>query len=151
MSMKPVQIKFKKLHPDAIVPQYQNAGDSGFDFFCVKDIIIDVKKVAVIPTGIAVSLPDGFEIQIRLRSSTALTTPLILANAPGTIDSGYRGEIGIIVRNIGEIPCQVKKGDRIAQGVLSRYFHAEFEEASMLDETIRGTGGFGSTGKSVTF
>ena len=100
------------------------------------------------PTGLAFAIPEGFEMQIRLRSSAALKTPLILANAPGTIDSGYRGEVGIIVRNLSGEDFLVKAGARIAQGVIAPAPRAVFVEMDELPGSERGEGGFGSTGSS---
>lgn len=139
-------IKIKKLHPDVVIPKYHNPGDAGFDFHALHDVRIPGLGVLVVPTGLAMEIPSGYELQIRPRSGMSLKYPLIVANAPGTVDSGYRGEIGIILRNLGSESIDIKKGTRIAQGVLSAYARAEFTEVEELEETERGSGGFGSTG-----
>lgn len=142
-------IKIKKLHPEAIIPEYSKPGDSGFDLHVVEDVTISPGKTAILPTGLAIAIPEGFEVQIRLRSGAALNTPLIVPNAPATIDSGYRGELGIIVRNCGASSYTVRKGERIAQGVLAPVARAEFEIVDVLPESERGTGGYGSTGHAL--
>lgn len=139
-------VKIKKLHPEAIIPVYQNQGDAGFDFHALDDVVIPGLSAVIVPTGLAMEIPDGFELQIRPRSGMSLKYPLIVANSPGTVDSGYRGEIGVILRNLGAEPVSLSKGARIAQGVLAAYAKAEFIEVKELGETERGTDGFGSTG-----
>lgn len=145
--MAKIPLLIKKLHPDAVIPVYQHEGDAGFDFYCVENAIIPAGQAAIIPTGLAIAIPEGYEIQIRLRSGAALRTPLIIANAPGTIDAGYRGEIGIILRNSGSAPWEVHKGERIAQGVLAPVKKAEFIQTEELPCSGRASGGFGSTGE----
>lgn len=142
------EIPLKKLRPDAVVPAYQRPGDAGFDLCVCESVTVPAGGVAILPTGLAVAIPAGFELQIRLRSSVALRTPLILPNAPGTVDSGYRGELGIVVRNLDSRPYTVKKGDRIAQGVLARVYEAKFCETAELPPSARGCGGYGSTGRN---
>ena len=146
--MKSLEIQIRKLRPEARIPAYQKAGDAGFDLHACADAMIPAWSVAVVPTGLAFAIPEGFEMQIRLRSSAALKTPLILANAPGTIDSGYRGEVGIIVRNLSGEDFLVKAGARIAQGVIAPAPRAVFVEMDELPGSERGEGGFGSTGSS---
>ena len=141
-----MDLSIKRLHPDAILPAYSKPGDSGFDLYCVEDVSIKPGASAILPTGLAMAVPDGFELQIRMRSGSSLRTPLMIANAPGTIDSGYRGEIGIIVRNIGASSWLVHKGERIAQGVIAPVVRASFKEVATLPDSIRGSHGFGSTG-----
>lgn len=145
--MNHIDVQIKKLRPDAIIPQYRQPGDSGFDFYIVEDVLIPPGEAKILPTGLAVAIPEGFEIQIRLRSSVGLNTPLVLPNAPATIDSGYRGELGIIARNLGSETWLVKKGERIAQGVLAPVFSAKFIESRALPPSARGSGGYGSTGR----
>lgn len=140
-------IKVKKLHPDAVIPQYHRIGDAGFDLHAVEDVTIGPFDVQVVPTGLAMEIPFGLEMQIRMRSGASIRKTAVLANAPGTIDSGYRGEIGIIVRNVGPGYVLIRKGERIAQGVLSPIVCACFSEAEELSESERGEGGFGSTGE----
>lgn len=140
-------VRIRKTRPDAVIPEYHNPGDAGFDFHAACDVEIAGETAEVIPTGLVMAIPDGFELQIRPRSGISLKYPLIVANAPGTIDSGYRGEIGIILRNLGKEPVVINKGMRVAQGVLAAYTVAEFDESDCLEPTARGTGGFGSTGE----
>ena len=165
-------LAFKKLHPDAIIPQYQTRGSSGFDFhalitaeedseFCLFDfrlydadeinphIIIDSQKRAVISTGLAAVIPDGWEIQIRPRSGLAAKYGITIVNSPGTVDSDYLGEIKIVLLNTGEDKFTVKNGDRIAQGVMGevqRFILAEIEDFSEIGVSADMGGGFGSTG-----
>lgn len=140
----PVQIK--KLDPDAVVPEYKKPGDAGFDLHALRRVEIPAGQAAIVPTGLAFAIPEGFEMQVRMRSGAALKTPLIVANAPGTIDAGYRGEVGIIVRNVGSEPYAVEQGERIAQGVVAPVCHAEFALVDELPASERGAGGYGSTG-----
>ena len=140
----PVQIK--KLDPDAVVPEYKKPGDAGFDLHALRRVEIPAGQAAIVPTGLAFAIPEGFEMQVRMRSGAALKTPLIVANAPGTIDAGYRGEVGIIVRNLGSAPYAVEKGERIAQGVVAPVCHADFALVDELPASERGAGGYGSTG-----
>lgn len=144
--MPEIPVQIKKLRPDAIIPAYRRRGDAGFDLHAAEDVAIPAGGVKILPTGLAVAVPEGFELQIRLRSGAALHTPLILPNAPATIDSGYRGEVGIIVRNLGGGEFTVRKGERIAQGVIAPVFTAIFEEVCELPPSERGSGGYGSTG-----
>ncbi len=143
--MIPIQIQ--KLHPDARLPAYAHPGDAGFDFYILTDTIVPGYIATFLPTGLAVAIPDGFELQIRLRSGIALNTPLIIPNAPATIDSGYRGELGIIVRNLTPEPFLVQKGERIAQGVLAKVYCAQFQETNSLPSSERGNSGYGSSGR----
>ena len=144
--MKSLVVQISKLRPGAIIPIYQKEGDAGFDLHACIDTLVPAAQAAVIPTGLAFAIPDGFEMQIRLRSGAALQTPLIIANAPGTIDSGYRGEVGIIVRNLSTQDWLVKAGERIAQGLISPVYQALFVEQENLPPSERGDKGFGSTG-----
>jgi dUTP pyrophosphatase len=146
-----VLLKLKRLSLDAIEPEYKSAGASGFDLFacCGGDMdrfILAPKAAMVIPTGWAAEIPAGYELQIRPRSGMSLKRRLILPNSPGTIDSDYRGEIGVILRNLSDEYQSVLHGERIAQAVLSPVFRAEFLFTDDLSETARGSGGYGSTG-----
>lgn len=141
-----IKIEIKKLHPDAVVPEYAHSGDAGFDFHALEDTRILPGQAAIMHTGLAVAIPDGFEMQIRLRSSAALRLPLIIPNAPATIDAGYRGELGIILRNIGDREIIIGKGERIAQGVVAPVARAVFALVDTLPESARGAGGYGSSG-----
>ncbi len=139
-------IQVMRVHKDAVIPSYAKKGDAGFDLFAVEDTVVEPGNAAIIKTGLCMAIPEGFEMQIRMRSGASYKTPLIVANAPGTVDSGYRGEIGIIVRNLASFPYTVKKGDRIAQGVITPVVRATFLETDDLPISDRGSGGFGSTG-----
>lgn len=140
-----VPVKVKRLHPDAAVPTYAHDGDSGFDLAAVRQVVIKPHTTEIIPTGIAVGLPEGFEIQARPRSGKSSKTKLRIANSPGTVDQPYIGEIGVIVDNTGDEEARVEQGEKIAQGVLARVPRASFYEVDELDETSRGAGGYGST------
>lgn len=140
-------VKVKRLRADAVIPEYATPGAAGFDLAAVEDVVIAPGETKLVPTGIAVEIPWGYEMQIRPRSGFSLKTPLRIANAPGTIDSDFRGEVKIIVTNTSENKgFYIKKGDRIAQGVIAPVMRAVFEEADDFSETDRGDGGFGSTG-----
>ena len=142
-----VKVKIKKIHEDAVIPKYQKKGDAGFDLYAVENRIIHTNETKVVKTGLKMAIPDGYEVQIRPRSGLSLKTGLRVANSPGTIDSGYRGEVGVIMHNANKYKEEiVYKGDRIAQGVLKKVPVAEFMEVDELDDTERGEGGFGHTG-----
>lgn len=145
--MSEQKVKIRKLRPDAEIPRYRHPGDSGFDLCIVETVVIPASGVKILPTGLAIALPIGLELQVRLRSSASLQTPLIIPNAPGTVDSGYRGEIGIIVRNLSDKPFVVQKGERIAQGIIAPVVKANFEECEQLPDSERGQDSYGSTGK----
>jgi len=133
---------------DLPLPQYASAGSAGMDLFaCVEnEVVINPGEIKLIRTGIYIELPDGYEAQIRPRSGLALKYGITILNSPGTIDSDYRGEICIILINLGKEPFIVKRGDRIAQMVVCKYEKVKIEEVYKLSETERGDGGFGSTG-----
>ncbi len=135
---------------DLPLPQYESEGSSGMDLRAAvpEPVILRPGDIKLIPTGLAISLPPGFEAQIRPRSGLALNHGVGMVNSPGTIDSDYRGEIGIILINWGRSPFVVERGQRIAQMVISRVYRANFKEVEVLDETDRGSGGFGHTGIS---
>jgi len=141
-----MQIRFKKLRPGAIIPKYATAGASGFDLAAAEEVLLFNGTTKAIPTGLAVDIPQGFEMQIRPRSGLSLKTSLRMPNSPGTIDSDYRGEIGVILENTGSQPLTIDRGMRIAQGVIVPVGRAEIEEVDELGETARGDGGYGSTG-----
>tara|TARA_B100001063_G_scaffold241758_1_gene269210 strand:+ start:392 stop:832 length:441 start_codon:yes stop_codon:yes gene_type:complete len=142
------KILIKKLSKKVILPKYETEGSSGMDLAaCINEtIIIKPNNKAIIPTGISLSIPKGFEIQIRPRSGLAAKNTLTVLNTPGTIDSDYRGEIKVIIINLGITEFKVEDKLRIAQMVLCPVIKAEFEEVDDLNMTIRGEGGFGSTG-----
>jgi dUTP pyrophosphatase len=140
-------LEFKKIHPDASLPAYAHAGDAGMDVRSVDDLTIPAGGRALVKTGLVALLPPGYELQVRPRSGLALKFGVTVLNSPGTIDSGYRGEIGVILVNFGAEPFVVAKGDRIAQLVVASYVSAEVAETRTVDETERGEGGFGSSGR----
>lgn len=139
-------LAFKKIHPDAVLPAYAHPSDAGMDLRSVADIVIAPGKRALVPTGLVMLLPPGYEAQVRPRSGLALKHGVTVLNTPGTIDSGYRGEVGVILANFGDADFQVKKGDKIAQAVIAPVTQPEIVETDIVDETDRGEGGFGSTG-----
>lgn len=140
-------LKFKRIHPDAVLPAYAHPSDAGMDIRSVADMTVPARGRALVPTGLVVLLPPLYEAQVRPRSGLALKHGITVLNTPGTIDSGYRGEIGVILFNSSDVDFQVKKGDRVAQVVISPVTQPVIEEAQEIDETDRGAGGFGSTGK----
>ncbi|MBB5225445.1 dUTP diphosphatase [Treponema ruminis] len=133
----------------AIIPQYKTSGAAGADICALlaEPVIIKKGERAMIPTGLFFSIPEGYEIQVRPRSGLAAKNGVTVLNTPGTIDSDYRGEVKVILINLGNEDFEVKNGERIAQIVLAPVTIADFEQVSVLDETERGSGGFGSTGK----
>ncbi|AFI04279.1 dUTP diphosphatase [Helicobacter cetorum] len=141
-----MKIKIQKIHSNAIIPEYQTEGSSGFDLHAVEDIIIKSHSVGLVATGICLSLEVGYELQVRSRSGLAFKNQVMVLNSPGTVDNDYRGEIKVILMNFGNEDFVIKAGDRIAQGVVQKTYRAEFIECEKLDETKRGSGGFGSTG-----
>jgi dUTP pyrophosphatase len=147
--MEKIEILIQKLpgNEDIPLPQYMTEQAAGMDIFAAvaeEEIILpgQRKKIA---TGIAIALPEGYEAQIRPRSGLALNNGVTLLNSPGTIDADYRGEIGLIVINHGENPFVVKRGMRLAQMIVQKIYHAVWVEASKLEDTKRGNGGFGHT------
>ncbi len=144
--MKCPELEVKKLHPDAQVPAYQSAGAAGADFVSVEALTIEPGTRAVVSTGLAFAIPQGYEVQVRARSGLAFKHGIMVVNAPGTIDSDYRGEIRIILHNLGTEAFEIKVGDRIAQMVLAEHARAAFVLCDKLSDTERGAGGFGSTG-----
>lgn len=140
-------LKIKLLKEDAKLPQYAHDDDAGMDLFSTEDKIINPGERVLISTGISIELPKNTEAQIRPRSGLALKNGITLLNTPGTIDAGYRGEIGIILINHGEKRFQVEKGMKIAQMVIKPILKVNIEKANTLSESHRGKGGFGSTGK----
>jgi dUTP pyrophosphatase len=146
----PVEVMVRRLpHADAIpLPAFATAGASGADVGAAvgESVVLPPGGRAAIPTGLVLAVPAGFEVQVRPRSGLALRYGVTVANAPGTIDSDYRGEVMIILVNLGDRPFAVRRGDRIAQLVVAPVPRAEFRECAVLPETARGAGGFGSTG-----
>lgn len=171
-----MNVNIKRLHEDAVIPKYAHDGDAGFDLVAVEDVIIEPGETALVKTGLAFELPDGYEMQIRPRSGITLKTKLRVQL--GTVDSHYRGEVGVIVDNLAQNTAKrrgvdvdinyplvhidgtpsklcvfnnnaiykIRKGDRIAQAVIAPIARAQFTEVDTLGETARGDGGFGSSG-----
>ena len=148
--MDRVVLKVKRLdnNPDLPLPSYQSGGSSGLDLRAaiVKELTLKPGDIRLIPTGISISLPKGYEAQIRPRSGLALRYGLGFVNSPGTIDADYRGEISVIAINWGKKTLTIRRGDRIAQMVINKVFRAIVEEVEELDDTKRGEGGFGHSG-----
>ena len=142
------KILIKRLFKEVLIPKYETLGSSGMDIaaYIEKEIEIAPGEKAIIPSGFSLSIPRGFEVQIRPRSGLAAKKSISVLNAPGTIDADYRGEIKIILINLSKAKFLVQNGARIAQMVVCPVIQAELEEVSELNETIRGEGGFGSTG-----
>ena len=145
-----IEVKVKRLPgcEDLPLPRYESEGSSGMDLRAAvsQPVVLNPGDIKLIPTGISISLPLGYEAQIRPRSGLALNHGVGMVNSPGTIDSDYRGEIGIILVNWGTAPFVVKRGQRIAQMVISKVYRAYLKEVQALDDTKRGSGGFGHTG-----
>ena len=143
-----MKIRVKLLHPAAQLPAYAHgpAEDAGLDICAVEGARLEPNVPVAVPTGLAIEIPAGYEAQIRPRSGLALKYAITLPNAPATIDPGYRGELKVILLNLGQQAYQVHAGDRIAQMVIARYESIEWEE-SELGESARGEGGFGSSGR----
>lgn len=140
-------LRFKRIHPDAVLPAYAHPSDAGMDLRSVDELVIPAGKRALVHTGLVMMLPPLYEAQVRPRSGLALKQGVTVLNTPGTIDSGYRGEVGVILANFGEADFTVKKGDKIAQLVIAPVTQPTVEETDVVDATDRGAGGFGSTGK----
>ena len=147
MSLK---IFFKKFSEDSIVyiPKYQTSDSSGMDLCSSskESIVLLPSEYKLIPTNLIIELPKGYEAQIRPRSGLALKYGITILNSPGTIDADYRGEVKVLLINLGNSPFTINQGDRIAQMIISKYEKADFIRASVLSDTQRGGGGYGSTG-----
>jgi len=148
--MKIIRIRIKKRESakDLPLPQYITPGASGMDLYADVDdeLILNPGEIKLVSSGISLSLPEGFEGEIRPRSGLALKHGITLVNAPGTIDSDYRGPVNLIMTNLGNSPFKMRRGDRVAQLVIKEVIRAELVEAEELDETVRASGGFGHTG-----
>lgn len=142
-----IKVEIKKLNEDAIIPQYAHKTDAGADVFAVEEVTLKPHETALVKTGIAVAIPVGYEIQVRPRSGLSLKTNLRVANAPGTIDSDYRGEVCVIMTNTGNLSYTINKGDKIAQLVIAPVPMIDWITVEELSPTERGEGGFGSTDK----
>jgi dUTP pyrophosphatase len=150
--MKIIDIKIKRIsneYNDIPLPEYATEGSAGLDIRAAinEPVVVKISEVVIIPTNLSVEIPHGYEIQIRPRSGLAAKHGIGILNSPGTIDSDYRGEIKIILINFGKEDFTINKGERIAQLIISRVFRANFNEEKSLNESKRGIGGFGHTGK----
>ena len=139
-------VKFRKIDPAATIPSYAHPGDAGMDIRSIEDLVIDPGARKLVRTGLVMMLPPGYEAQVRPRSGLALKNGVTVLNTPGTIDEGYRGEVGVVLANFGSEPFRIEKGSKIAQIVVAPCTRAEIEETVEIDSTERGEGGFGSTG-----
>jgi dUTP pyrophosphatase len=147
----PVRVKRLPGAGDLPLPAYATAGAAGMDVVSAEDVTLAPGARHAVATGLAVAIPQGFEIQVRPRSGLALKHGVTVPNTPGTIDSDYRGELKVIMINLGAEPFAIRRGDRVAQLVLAPVTQASWLEVDELDETARGEGGFGSTGGVVAF
>jgi dUTP pyrophosphatase len=143
-----VQVKVKRLNHGAglPLPTYASEGAAGMDVCAAESLTLKVGKRHAVATGFAFAIPAGYEIQVRPRSGLALKHGITCLNTPGTVDSDYRGEVKVILANLGDDDFAIQRGDRIAQLVVAPVIHAAMVEVDALDETVRGAGGFGSTG-----
>lgn len=144
--MENYKLKIQKVSSKAIIPNYANPGDAGLDLYSIDEIELRKGERALVHTGIKIELPQNTEAQIRPRSGLALKNGITLVNSPGTIDEGYRGEIGVIVINHGDEIFKIEEGMKIAQMVIKPVFRVQVEEVSDLSESERGENGFGSSG-----
>ncbi len=141
-----MKVLWKKIDPAAKLPAYAHPGDAGMDICSIEELTLPPGGRVLVHTGLVLQLPPGAEAQVRPRSGLALKHGVTVLNSPGTIDAGYRGEVGVILANFGQEPFSVEKGMKIAQIVFARVEPVEIEEVRETDATERGTGGFGSTG-----
>jgi deoxyuridine 5''-triphosphate nucleotidohydrolase (dut) len=150
--MENINIRIKRIskeYNDIPLPEYATEGSAGMDIRAAvnEPFIVKMGEVVIVPTNLSVEIPQGYEIQVRPRSGLAAKHGIGILNSPGTVDSDYRGEIKIILINFGKENFTIQKGERIAQLIISRVFRANFNEENLLNESKRGTGGFGHTGK----
>jgi dUTP pyrophosphatase len=143
-----MRIRIKRIHPGAVLPTYAHgpAEDAGMDLCAVEDAILEPGIARLVATGLTVEIPPGHEAQVRPRSGLALRHSITMPNAPGTIDPGYRGEVRVILLNLGREPYTIRAGDRIAQMIVAKYEAVEWLEED-LAQSVRGSGGFGSSGR----
>ena len=147
--MERIKIEIVKLnHAKGLkLPEYATSGSAGMDLVSAVETEIKPMEISLIPTGLTVAIPEGYEGQIRPRSGMALKHGITLPNSPGTIDSDYRGEIKVIIQNLGTESFVINRGDRIAQFIIAPVVRAEWKQVDTLPESVRSTGGFGHTGK----
>ncbi len=141
-----MKVQVLRLDKNVPLPKYEHTYSAGMDITSSVDDVIQPGERKIIPTGIKIAIPKGYELQLRPRSGLAIKKGITLLNTPGTIDADYRGEVGVILINHSTEPFEVKKGDRIAQMIFNKFEQAEWNEVDELSETTRGEGGFGSTG-----
>lgn len=143
-----ISVQIKKMHPLAEIPKYMTSGSAGCDIKACLPEPLEIRpgERLAVPTGLAFGIPEGYEIQVRPRSGLAIKQGITVVNAPGTIDSDYRGEVMVLLINLGKEPVRIAHGDRIAQCVLQKVSQVEWMVVESLDNTQRGAGGFGSTG-----
>jgi len=147
-----MELGYKKLTDDAVDPYYNYDGDSGFDLFSTEEVIIEPFGRALVPTGLSFQIKDGYEIQVRSKSGLAINQGLMVLNSPGTVDSGYLGEVKVILFNTNQTSVTIKKGMKVAQAVLSPVVNGKWVELvkkEKLNESDRGDKGFGSTGLGI--
>lgn len=142
-----MQLQVQRVHPDAVVPAYAHPGDAGLDLTSVEAVRLPAGGRAAVRTGLAIAVPDGWVGLVHPRSGLARRHGVTVANAPGTIDAGYRGEVLVLLVNLGTDDVELAAGERVAQLVLQEVARAEVVEVEQLDDTARGSGGFGSTGR----
>ncbi|MEP9357593.1 dUTP diphosphatase [Sphingomonas sp. KR3-1] len=147
--LAPIRIAVQRLpHGEGLpLPAYATAGAAGMDVVAAEDLVLAPGARHAVATGFAMAIPPGYEVQVRPRSGLALKHGITCLNTPGTIDSDYRGEVKVILANLGDAPFPIARGERIAQLVPAPVQHADLDEVASLDETVRGSGGFGSTGR----
>ena len=143
-----MRIRIRRLRQDAALPAYAHGPeeDAGLDVRCIESAVLVPNIPLAVATGLAFEIPSGYEVQLRPRSGLALKYAITLANSPATIDPGYRGELKVILLNLGKLPYEIHAGDRVAQMVVSKYEAVTWDEGDLADST-RGTGGFGSSGR----
>ena len=145
-----VPLQVRRMHDAAVLPSYAHPGDAGLDLASVEEVALAPGERAAVPTGLAVAIPEGWVGLVHPRSGLARRHGITVANAPGTIDAGYRGEILVLLCNLGSEPVTLQRGERVAQLLLQRIGRAEVVEVEALDATPRGEGGFGSTGRGAS-
>ena len=141
------RLQVRRLDPDVPLPSYAHPGDAGLDLASAEDRVLRPGERGAISTGLAIAVPDGWVGLVHPRSGLSLRDGVTVVNAPGTVDSGYRGELKVLLVNLGDRPVEIARGERVAQLVLQRVGRAMVEEVDELDDTTRGEGGFGSTGR----
>ena len=141
-----MKIKFKKLNEEAIIPEFKTSGAAGMDIASIESVTLEPMQFKIVKTGLAVEIPDGYEIQVRPRSGMACKKGITVINTPGTIDADYRGEIGVGLINLSPVSVLIGHGERIAQLIVNKIEQPEIEVVTELSDTERGAGGFGHTG-----